>query len=118
MREKYTKIELHIGYFNIISYNTVTVSLKTEVVIRIKASTTTPQFLSDNFWLSSQRLLVAIFPFFKFMKKMEWQLVLVTLSTLVIVAHGESKIYEMKGQHNQLTNTVNEMKKEFKVRTN
>ena len=45
--------ELHIGYFNIISYNTVTVSLKTEVVIRIKASTTTPQFLSDNFWLSS-----------------------------------------------------------------
>ena len=52
------------------------------------------------------------------MKKMEWQLVLVTLSTLVIVAHGESKIYEMKGQHNQLTNTVNEMKKESKVRTN
>ena len=53
--------ELHIGYFNIISYNTVTVSLKMSVVIslfafKIKGSSATPQFLPDNSEASRRNL--------------------------------------------------------------
>ena len=52
-------------------------------------------------------------PFSNFMKKMKIQLVLVILSNLLIVSHGEERDQAI----NQLTNKVNEMQVRIRMCT-
>ena len=97
--------------------NPVTVNLKAEVVIKIlefkiKASTTTLQYLSDNAWVH-----VAILYFCSPFRKMNLQHVLFVLTALISQCQSDScdsaeeKVPETVQSH--LTNTVKKVVQDF-----